>query len=346
MEEEKEGYLLDILNQFQIKFKGFESHGTGLINSTWKVFGEDKNYILQRINNNVFKHPGDIDFNIQLIDKHLNKYHPDYFFVAPIKTKSGSGIYFSEKHGWFRVSPFVEDSVTIVVVQTPEQAYEAAFQFGKFTGVLSDLDATKLKITIPDFHNLELRYEQFLTAMNNGNNDRRKESEEYIQKLLAQAEIVKDFKQKISNHAFRKRVTHHDTKISNVLFDQNYKGMCVIDLDTVMPGYFFSDVGDMMRTYLSPVSEEEKDFSRITIRKEFFNAVVDGYSEAMKGELSKDEMNSFIFAGKFMIYMQALRFLTDYLNNDIYYGSKYPGHNFVRAGNQIRLLEEMEQLEK
>jgi Ser/Thr protein kinase RdoA (MazF antagonist) len=137
------------------------------------------------------------------------------------------------------------------------------------------------------------------------------------------------------------RCTHHDTKISNVLFDEFNKGLCVIDLDTVMPGYFISDVGDMMRTYLCPVSEEEKDFSKITVRKDFYDAIVNGYLSEMGAELSDIEKIYFHDAGKFMIYMQAIRFLTDHLNDDIYYGAKYPGHNFIRAGNQITLLQRL-----
>lgn len=135
------------------------------------------------------------------------------------------------------------------------------------------------------------------------------------------------------------RVTHHDTKISNVLFDKKGKGICVIDLDTVMPGYFISDVGDMMRTYLSPVSEEENDLGKITVRDDFYRAIVQGYYNEMKDELTETEKKYFFYAGKFMIYMQAVRFLTDHLNDDVYYGAKYEGHNFMRAANQVRLLE-------
>jgi Ser/Thr protein kinase RdoA (MazF antagonist) len=143
------------------------------------------------------------------------------------------------------------------------------------------------------------------------------------------------------NPAFRLRVTHHDTKISNVLFDNDDRGLCVIDLDTVMPGYFTSDVGDMMRTCVSPVSEEEKDFSKIMIREDYYKAIVKGYTEGMQGELSEDEQGSFFDAGCYLIYMQALRFLADHINNDIYYGAKYEGHNYMRACNQIVLLKKM-----
>lgn len=125
----------------------------------------------------------------------------------------------------------------------------------------------------------------------------------------------------------------------NVLFDENDKGLCVIDLDTMMPGYFISDVGDMMRTYLCPVSEEEQDLSKIMIRNDFFEAIVHGYLSEMREALSEKEQGQFVYAGKFMIYMQALRFITDYLNNDIYYGEKYEGHNLKRAMNQIQLLK-------
>jgi hypothetical protein len=131
-----------------------------------------------------------------------------------------------------------------------------------------------------------------------------------------------------------------------VLFDANHKGLCVIDLDTVMPGYFISDIGDMMRTYLSPANEEEKDFSKIEIRQEYFESIWKGYMSEMKDELNREEKSHFIYAGEFMIYMQALRFLTDHLNNDVYYGARYEGQNFVRAGNQMQLLKKLMEKEK
>jgi thiamine kinase-like enzyme len=156
--------------------------------------------------------------------------------------------------------------------------------------------------------------------------------------LLENRGIVDSYVEVISSGDFRLRVTHHDTKIGNVLFDKHHKGLCVIDLDTVMPGYFISDVGDMMRTYLSPVTEEEKSFDKITLRPDFFVAIVKGYLSEMADELSALEKKSFLYAGKFMIYMQALRFITDYLQGDIYYKSRYAGHNLLRGENQITLL--------
>ena len=138
----------------------------------------------------------------------------------------------------------------------------------------------------------------------------------------------------------------NDEQVSNVLFDDEDKGLCVIDLDTVMQGYFISDIGDMMRTYLSPVNEEIKDFSKIEIRENYFKSIWDGYMSEMKDELNPEERRHFIYSGKFMIYMQAIRFLTDHLNNDTYYGAKYEGQNFVRAGNQVTLLQRLMEKEE
>jgi thiamine kinase-like enzyme len=240
---------------------------------------------------------------------------------------------------YFRCFPFIKDSHTITVVETPEQAFEAAFQFGKFTALLSKLNVSQLKITLPDFHNLTLRFHQFEEAVKNGNMERVAETKAEIDFLFTQKPVLARFEYFINHPDARIRVTHHDTKISNVLFDATDKGLCVIDLDTVMPGYFFSDMGDMMRTYLCPVSEEEDDLNKILVRKDFLLAIKDGYLKAMGNELTLFEKDHFLFSGEVLIYMQALRFLTDYLNNDIYYGSKYPKHNLVRAANQIKLLQ-------
>ncbi len=186
-----------------------------------------------------------------------------------------------------------------------------------------------------------MRYQQFLQSIEQGNKQRINESGRLISHLVSHADIVTTYAGIKNDPEFRLRVTHHDTKISNVLFDGKGKGICVIDLDTVMPGYFISDVGDMMRTYLSPVSEEEMDFEKIKVRDDFYKAIVDGYYNEMKDELTETEKQYFFYAGTFMIYMQSLRFATDYFNNDRYYGAKYSRHNFVRANNQLVLLEKL-----
>lgn len=318
-----------------------KSFGSGLINRTWKLYAGEKQFILQKINHLIFKEPEKIAHNIELIASYLQVHHPDYCFVAPIYPKEGKGMIYVKDEGFFRMFPFLPDSHAKDVVQTPEQAYEAAAQFGTFTRLLSRFDVKQLQTTIPHFHDLTLRYQQFLTALKNGNRKRIVESDELIKCLCNHADIVTQFKTLQQNPAFKLRVTHHDTKISNVLFDVNDKGICVIDLDTVMPGYFISDVGDMMRTYLSPVNEEEGDVEKIEVRDDFYKAIVQGFYHQMKDELTQVEKDHFFYAGKFMIYMQALRFLTDHFNDDVYYGAKYEGQNFVRANNQAVLLQRL-----
>ena len=315
--------------------------GSGLINNTWKVVDSGKEYILQRINHSVFKQPENIENNIKKVAEYLKKNHPEYNFCAPIRSLVGDEMVYREEEGYFRMFPFVAVSHTNDVVETVEQAYEAARQFGRFTRLLSGIKLDELKITIPDFHNLGLRYQQFIKSLDSGDKDRREECSNIIVALKRFNGIVKEYEELKSDPAFKLRVTHHDTKISNVLFDNNDKGLCIIDLDTMMPGYFISDLGDMMRTYLCPVSEEEADFSKIEIREDFYHAIVNGYYSEMKNELTPSEINHFFYAGKYMIYMQALRFITDYLNNDSYYGAKYSTQNKVRGENQLVLLQKL-----
>lgn len=318
-----------------------ETFGRGLINGTWKIVSSGREYILQKINQLVFTQPPNIAHNHQLIAAYLREHAPDYLFVAPLPTLAGEEMLYREGDGYYRLFPFVSGSHSKEIVKTPGEAFEAARQFGRFTRLLSGFDVTSLKTTIPSFHDLSLRYRQFLEALAKGNQTRMADATEEVAALLSQKGIVAQYESIIRNPNFKLRVTHHDTKISNVLFDSENKGLCVIDLDTVMPGYFFSDVGDMMRTYLSPVNEEEKDFSRIDVRESFYQAVVEGYFSEMHSELTAEEKRHFFFAGQFMIYMQALRFLTDHLNDDIYYGARYEGHNLVRAKNQRVLLQQL-----
>jgi Ser/Thr protein kinase RdoA (MazF antagonist) len=320
--------------------------GGGLINHTWKVSDKGNEYILQRVNDNVFTQPQNIASNIRLIADYFKANFPSYNFVAPLTTIYGEDLLYIPSSGYYRMFPFVAGSHAKQVGETPAQAYEAALQFGRFTKLLCNLDISNLSITIPSFHDLGLRYQQFLTALEKGNKDRMAASNDLIEQIVKYQSIVSIYTSMLSDTQFKRRVTHHDTKISNVLFDKEDKGLCVIDLDTVMPGYFISDVGDMLRTYLCPVSEEENDFSKIEVREEFYKAIIDGYKEEMKNELTDKENKYFFYAGKFMIYMQALRFLTDHINADAYYGAKYEGQNFVRASNQMVLLERYLEKEK
>lgn len=320
-----------------------ESLTSGLINNTWKISHGPAAYILQRVNDQVFKKPFEVAANIRMIDAYLKEHSPSYLFVSPVKNLQGEDILYRPDEGYFRMFPYIQGSHTINTVSNANQAFEAALQFGKFTRLLSGFQARLLNITIPDFHNLTLRSTQFETALSRGDRERIKQSSHLIEEIRRYAHIVDSYEKIRKNSQVKQRVTHHDTKISNVLFDDHNKGLCVIDLDTVMPGYFISDVGDMMRTYLSPANEEEKDFDKIEVREEFFKSIVNGYLSSMGDELTADEQALILYSGPFLIYMQALRFLADYFNNDVYYGARYPDQNFVRAGNQLVLLTRLDE---
>ncbi len=316
--------------------------GNGLINQTWKIVCDGNEWLLQRINHEIFRRPEDIMDNCRLLSRYFKANHPDYLFVAPVDSVHGQNFVRQQGDGdyYYRLFPFIKNSYSCNEVIRSALAYEASRQFGKFTRLLSPFDPSQLHTTLPGFHNLTLRYQQFETAVKEGNKQRIARSSDMISFLKSLHGIVETFEKINSLSLIKLRVIHHDAKINNVLFDRNTdEGLCVIDLDTVMSGYYISDVGDMLRTYLSPVSEEIRDFSRIEIREEYFREIARGYLGEMQHELSEEERSYFIYAGKFGIYMQALRFLTDHLNNDFYYQTKYDDHNLIRAGNQVVLLK-------
>ena len=319
-------------------------HGSGLINRTWIIRSGKDTFILQQLNDQVFAKPSLIADNIEMIGRYLTDHYPSTIFPRPVRSIRGETMIDTGPNGHYRLYPFIENSITIDVAHTPAQAFEAARQFGGFTHMLSGFQAERLHATLPAFHDLSLRYSSFSEALEkNLLPDRTAKAKALITFLTAQYPLVKTYEAILTNPEFKRRVTHHDTKISNVLFSKDGKGICVIDLDTVMPGYFISDVGDMFRTYLSPVTEEESDMSRVNVRPEYFEAIVQGYLQEMIDVLTPEEKQSFVYAGEFMLYMQALRFLTDYLSGDIYYGSRYEDHNYVRALNQTTLLQRFQE---
>ncbi len=338
--------MKEILDAYQIDIAEAQlrPYGTGLINHTWLLTLGGKEFILQKINKAVFKDPLKIDHNIRLISSAFKTRYPQGLFVSPLSNSCGETMTCINDE-YYRLFPFVKGSHSVDFVQSAAQAYEAAAQFAKFTSQLTHVDLNSLSETIPGFHNLEKRYEEFVAAVANGNQRRLANCRQLVDRLLELDPIVKTYASLVQNDQFKRRVMHHDTKISNVLFDASDKGLCVIDLDTVMPGYIISDVGDMMRTYLSPASEEATNLSLIKVRVEIYRAIVDGYLSEMGDELTASEKSAFFYAGRFMIYMQALRFATDYLFDDIYYSTKYPGHNLSRALNQLALLEDLQRKE-
>jgi Ser/Thr protein kinase RdoA (MazF antagonist) len=314
--------------------------GNGLIHKTYTVSSSSfPSYILQEVNTAVFKTPLDIASNLDALSRFLQENNKEIFFPTPISTRHGNP-YAIESNAYYRLTPFVEGTHSLDACSSAEQAYEAAFQFGKFTAAFKGMDVSILKPTIPRFHDLAFRWQQFTESMQHGNKDRIQQASKVIEQIQNDFTIVSRFQSIISSSHFLQRVTHHDTKISNVLLNDMGKGVCVIDLDTVMSGLLISDLGDMFRTYLSPGNEEETDLSQIFVRPDFYKAIIAGYLENMKDLLNKEELDAINYAGQFMIYMQALRFLTDFLNDDTYYGIKYPLNNYNRTINQLALLED------
>jgi Ser/Thr protein kinase RdoA (MazF antagonist) len=332
--------LTNVLNAFGLNADDctVAAFGSGLINHTWKVSTGEDTYILQRINTDIFKSPQDIAGNLVNLQNYLQATTFGYLFAAPLPALDGNFLVVDDSH-YYRLLPFIKNSHTVDVVTQSEQAYEAAKQFGKFSHLLNDFDAATLKYTLPDFHNLSLRIAQFKSALKTADKERLTKAATEIKQVEEHEKIAHTYNKLVSKGQVPLRVIHHDTKINNVLFDADDKGLCVIDLDTVMPGYFISDVGDMMRTYLSPANEEEQDLDKVYIRQENIKAIYKGYMEEMGSVLTNAEKDLFFYAGEFMIYMQAVRFLTDYLNGDVYYHTTYSGQNLVRAQNQLSLLE-------
>lgn len=317
--------------------------GTGLINRTFLLspIGKADKYILQQINTTVFTRPEIIAQNIRLIADFLHQHHPEYLFINPIKTLKGDEMAVFGSQYW-RLMPYIENSIALSVLTDENQAFEAAKQFGKLSRLLHHFEVARLTPSLPGFHDLALRYTQFTQALNEATESLKNQAAAEIEYAQNHFYLVKFYQSYLNSSDFPNRVMHHDTKISNVLLNEsNFTGLCVIDLDTLMPGKFISDLGDMMRTYLCAYSENEVDLSKITIRIPFFEATLKGYLAEMKGILTDTEKELILFAGKYMIYMQALRFLTDFLRGNTYYPIDYPFQNLDRAKNQFKLLKEM-----
>ncbi len=324
-------------------------YGSGLINSTFHLEHRSGNgrrdFILQRINTHVFRQPEIIVENHRMAAEYLAEHHPLYFFLAPVPTREGKDLLEWNDEYW-RMLPFVPNTVSINEATKPSQAYEVARQFGKLTRYLSGIDLTRFRPSIPNFHNLTLRYGSFQEAVAGASEERRESAEDLIEDFQGLSWIAITYEELKTDPDFPDRLMHHDTKINNVLLDDKEgEGVCVIDLDTLMPGKIISDIGDMVRTYVSPVSEEEQEFSKIVIREDYYKALMKGYLSETGKTLSDTEKRMLFYAGQFMIYMQGIRFLTDYLKGDVYYPVKYPMHNYNRAKNQLTLLERLNEKE-
>ncbi len=312
---------------------------SGHIHATYKLVG-NPSYILQRVNKEVFIQPRIIASNLRFAADYLKKKHPGYLFLSALPTIKGEEMSFDEEGYPWRLFRFIDNSITIDKVGTEKEAYHAAAEFARLTNHLDGVDISLFHPTIDRFHDLSWRYEQFERAVE-------KASPERLRKGNGAIEICKRFKPLVDRYleliqmgSIPLRIMHNDTKINNILLDATTRqAVCVIDLDTLMPGYFVYDVGDMIRTFVSPANEEEKDLSKVVFRRPIYDALVAGYLSQMGEKLTDTEKKLFPYAGMMMTYIMALRMLADFLNGDVYYHITYPEQNFVRATNQLRLLD-------
>lgn len=311
---------------------------SGHINATFKLTGESS-YVLQRINTVVFNNPEYIAKNLREAEKYLALHHPNYLFLSSIKTGDGKEMAYDGQGFPWRLFPYIENTKTINTVQTADEAYEAARVFGELTKNLSGCALDSFQETIPHFHDAPLRLQQFENALKTATEERREVAEKEIESARIYQYLVNEYARLIHKKVLVRRIHHHDTKINNVLFDvHTQKAVCVIDLDTLMPGYFLSDVGDMIRTFVS-VYENETDLGKVVVRRDIYDALVSGYLETMATELTDEEKKYIPFAGQIMTYILALRMLTDYLNGNVYFHAEYELQNLDRAKNQFRLTE-------
>lgn len=313
--------------------------GSGHIHQTYLV-DDVKKFVLQRVNKNVFTKPEVIAANNRIAANYLAKNFPEYLFPTALPDKNGYElVYDAEGYPW-RVYPLIENTITIDFVTSEGEAFEAASGFGRLTRNLNEIDCSLFNPTLDRFHDLGWRYQQFEEELASASDHVKEQVAEEIKLAIDFRYLVNEYNQLIQSGSLKKRVTHNDTKINNILFDRNsHKAVCVIDLDTLMPGYFIYDLGDMVRTCVSPVSEEEQDVSKITFRKEIYDALLTGYLSEMKASMTLEERKAIPFAGKMMTYIMALRFLADFLRGNTYYHITYPDQNKVRARNQLYLLK-------
>lgn len=332
--------IAEVLRQYGLPVHGYqvERTGSGHINFTYLVKGPST-FILQRINTNVFRQPELIASNLREAADFLAQHAPDYLFLAAIRTTSGEEMAFDDQGQPWRLFPYIPDTITLDKVDTVEQAFEAAKGFGALTRKLDGIDVSRFRPTIPGFQDLGWRAQQLDQALAGTTAERKLQAAEAIRQAHEFRFLVDHYQTFTGSGRLKNRVVHNDTKINNILFNEHsQKAVCVIDLDTLMPGYFIYDLGDMVRTFVSPVSEEEKDISRIAFRNDFYQALLDGYMSEMKDCLLPQEQAAIPFAGMMMTYIMAIRFLADFLNGNVYYQIHYPEQNLVRATNQLKLV--------
>lgn len=347
--------LREITQQFQIegRISAIEPFGSGHIHETfagvYETANGTKRYIHQRINQYVFKKPFEVMENIERVTSYARERilaaggNPDRETLTVIPALDGKSFYMTTGGEYWRTFHFIEGTHTIEVNNDAHYAYNAARAFGNFQKMLDTLPGPRLHESIIDFHHTRKRFATFVEAVNADVHNRARNCKAEIDFILnreADASVVIDL---MEQGALPERITHNDTKLNNVLFDnQTREAVCVIDLDTVMPGSALYDFGDMVRNATATAAEDDPDLSKVTIDLIMFEWLARGYLEATRDFLTPLELDYLAFGGKLITFEQAIRFLTDYLKGDVYYKVHSETHNLDRARNQIKMVDEME----
>ena len=323
-------------------------HGNGHINSTFVIpcrdaRGHQYRYILQAINTNVFKKPEWVTENIKKVTDFLKTRATDRRSVMQMVPTVDGEYTSTDKNGCWRMYEFIEGAICLDAPETTEDFYQSALAFGRFQRDLSDFPAEELKETIPDFHNTPVRYQNFLKALEEDVVGRAATVRSEVDFLKFRADFYGVLEDAREAGVLPLRVTHNDTKLNNVMLDKATRtALCVIDLDTVMPGYSVNDFGDAIRFGANTAAEDEPDLSRVAIDLTLFEAYTKGFLEGCGGRLPLEEAMLLPEGAKMMTLEVAMRFLTDYLQGDVYFKTKYPEHNLIRCRSQLALVADME----
>jgi thiamine kinase-like enzyme len=335
--------------QFEGKVKTVRSLGEGLINDTFFVetTGHSPNYILQRKNKNIFQNIPAMMNNIYKVTTHLkNKIietggDPFHEALTLIQAEDGK-FYYKQDDDYWTACLFIEDTITHQLASSLELAYQGGKGIGKFQSMLSDMKES-LDDILPGFHNIKFRFDQWDRAIENDKAGRIKQLPTEISWIEKYRKEMLDFYSKIEAGIIPSRVTHNDTKISNILFDKSGNILCVIDLDTVMNTPCLYDYGDAIRSYANAGLEDDRNTTNVFLKMDTFENYTKGYLSEASSFLSQEEINNLAFSAKYITFEQVLRFLMDYINGDSYYRINYDKHNLVRTYAQYRLLESIEE---
>ncbi len=356
----KEQQLTDISRQFQIygQIMHAETCKIGHINETYSATydqgGTCVRYIHQKINQNVFKNPGAVMDNVMRVTTHIrgkleeqgaNNLTRRSLTIVP--TRKGDSFFRDAEGNFWRTFVFVEGVQTFESVQSAKQAFEAGKAFGTFQSLLVDLPGGRLHDTIPDFHNTRKRFSALQKAVKGDHFNRAADASQEIDFALKHENLVDVILNAMAKGKIPERVTHNDTKFNNVMLDtKTGEAMCVVDLDTVMPGCALYDFGDIVRTTTSPTLEDERDLRKVKMQMPMFEAIARGYLSSAGNFLNPVEKSMIPFAGKLITFTIGIRFLTDFLNGDTYFRIHRPGHNLDRARTQFKLVESIEEQEE